>query len=186
MSQRQSVDRARIRLFLERLAARYRGAARIYLVGGTTLVYEGLRQQSLDIDLVLEVAREQHSRLVQAIRELKDELSLNVEEASPGDFIPLPSGHEGRHAFVERFGQIDVYHFDLYSTALSKVERGRTQDFEDVLTLLTSGRIQWDRLEACFREILPLMGRHSLRQDPAELEANFRTLEQMRSRGGGA
>ena len=61
---------------------------------------------------------------------------MNVEEASPGDFIPLPAGSEGRHEFIERFRKLDVFHFDLYSVALSKIERGRTQDLEDVLKLL--------------------------------------------------
>ncbi len=82
-----------------------------------------------------------HSDLIQTVRELKDTLSINVEEASPGDFIPLPSGYENRHTFVERFGMLDVLHFDLYSTALSKIERGRMQDFEDVLALLRAGQI---------------------------------------------
>jgi hypothetical protein len=60
---------------------------------------------------------------------------------------------------------------------LSKIERGREQDLEDVLALLRSGRIDWDKLIECFQEILPKMGEHSLKQDPAEFEQNFRTLE---------
>ena len=180
MSLRQSVDSSRIRAFLERLASRCHRPARIYLVGGTTLVYESLRKQSLDMGIVLEVSSENHGELVRAIRELKDERSVNVEEASPGDFIPLPAGYEGRHEFVERFGKLDIYHFDLYSTALAKIERGRTQDLEDVLTLLDAGRIEWNRLESSCREILPLMGQYSLKQDPAELEANFHVLETLR------
>jgi hypothetical protein len=177
MSLRQPVDRARIETFLKNLSDRFRQPARIYLVGGTTLVFEGLRQQTIDIDLVLEVALADHSELIQAVRELKDTLSINVEEASPGDFIPLPSGYENRHVFVKRFGMLDVLHFDLYSMALSKIERGREQDFEDVITLLRAGRIEWDRLVGYFQEILPQMGKLSLRQDPAEFEQKFHALE---------
>ena len=81
MSPHQNVDRDRIRLFLERLAARFQRPARIYLVGGTSLVYEKLREQSLDIDLAIDVAPQFHSELLSAIRDLKDELSVNVEEA---------------------------------------------------------------------------------------------------------
>src|SRR5712692_10603547 len=131
MSLRPPVDRDRIRLFLKSLGDRLRRYGRIYLVGGTTLVFEGLRQQTLDIDLAIEVAPADHGDLIQAIRELKDKLSINVEEASPGDFIPLPSGYESRHVFVERFGMLEVLHFDPYSTALSKIARGREQDIED-------------------------------------------------------
>ena len=180
MSLRQRVDRARIESFLKRLGEQFRRPARIYLVGGTTVVYEAIRQQTVDIDLVLEVSSADHGELIQAIRELKDSLAINVEEASPGDFIPLPAGYENRHEFVGRFGSLDVLHFDLYSTALSKIERGRVQDIEDVLALLRAGRIKWDRLKELFDEILPRMGKESLRQDPVEFGQNFEALEAMR------
>jgi len=177
MSHRQSVDRARIEEFLKHLGKRFRKPGRVYLVGGTTLVFEGLREQTLDIDVVLGVAASDHGEIIQAVRELKDTLSVNVKEASPGDFIPLPSGYENRHIFVGRFGMLDVLHFDLYSTALSKIERGRMQDFDDVLALLRAGRLEWNALVDCFKEILPQMGKHSLKQNPARFEQNFRTLE---------
>ena len=179
MSPRQSVDRERIREFFKRLGERFRGPARIYLVGGTTLVFEQLRQQTLEIDVVIEVSPKDHGNLIKVIRELKDALSVNVEEASPGDFIPLPVGYENRHKFVERFGRLDVFHFDLYSTALSKIERGRTQDLEDVLALLAAGKIEWSQLVEYFEEILPKTGEFSLKQDPVEFEQNFRALEGM-------
>jgi len=185
MSQRQSVDRVRIEQFLKNLGNRFHRAGRIYLVGGTTLVFEGLRQQTLDIDLVIDVSATAHGEIIQIVRELKDSLSLNIEEVSPGDFIPLPSGHENRHIFISRFGKLDVLHFDLYSTILSKIERGRVQDFEDALTLLRAGQIVWDKLVECFQEILPQMGEHSLKQNPIKFEQNFRTLEGMwRSQSG--
>lgn len=177
MSLRQKVDRERIKNFFKKLSQRFRREGKIYLVGGTTLVFEQLRDQTVDIDVVIEVAPKYHGELIQAIRELKEDLSLNVEESSPGDFIPLPKGFQERHQFVERFGSIDLFHFDLYSTALSKIERGRTQDMEDVLELLQKNKIEWEQLEKYFREILPQMGRQSLKQDPIEFEENFRALE---------
>jgi len=42
------VDRQRIELFLQRLGRLFTKSGRLYLVGGTTMVYEGLRQQTLD------------------------------------------------------------------------------------------------------------------------------------------
>jgi Nucleotidyltransferase of unknown function (DUF6036) len=179
MSLRPRVDRVRITEFLQRLGTRLRRPARLYLVGGTTMVFEALRPQTLDIDVVLEVSPEVHGELIQAIRTLKDELSINVEEASPGDFIPLPAGYESRHAYIDRFGLLDVLHFDLYSTALSKIERGRVQDVEDVLALLQAGHLEWNKLEACFQDVLPRMGTASLRQDPAEFTYNFHALAQL-------
>ncbi len=179
MSLRPRVDRVRIEAFLRQLGARLRRPACLYLVGGTTMVFEVLRQQTLDIDVVLEVAPEAHSEVIQAIRALKDKLSINVVEASPGDFIPLPAGHESRHIYIDRFGPLEVFHFDLYSTALSKIERGRVQDVEDVLALLHAGRLEWSKLDECFHDVLPRMGTASLRQDPVEFAQNFHVLERM-------
>ncbi len=178
MPSRQPVNRERIEFFLRRLGDSYRSPGRLYLVGGTTLVFEGLRQQTLDVDVVIEIAPENHTAFIQTLRQLKEELNLNIEEASPGDFIPLPSGYANRHEFIGRYGQIDAFHFDLYSLALSKTERGRRQDILDVLTLLRAGRLEWSKLTQYFAEILPQMGAHSLRQDPVEFEQNFRDLEQ--------
>lgn len=178
MSQRQPVDRERIELFLKRLGDRFRFPARIYLVGGTTLVFEGLRAQSLDIDLTFNVANEHHADLVRAIQNLKNELSMNVEEASPADSIPLPAGYADRAQFVGRYGQLDVFHYDLYSLALSKIERGSEDDRADVLSLLRSGRLDMDSLQRYFDEIIARYGEQSLRQDPARFRRNFESLKQ--------
>jgi hypothetical protein len=177
MSLRQSVDQARITEFLRRLGEHSRVAGRIYLVGGATVVFEGYRSRTLDIDLTVEATPADEERLLRALRELKDTFSVNVELVSPGDFIPLPSGYRERSEFVARYGGLDVFHFDLYSTALAKIERGTEQDFADVLALLKGGRIEWARLEQCFAEILPSFGRRSLKQDPADFEKKFRALE---------
>jgi hypothetical protein len=179
MSLRQSVNRSRIERFLKELGERYHRHGRLYLVGGTTLVFEAYRQQTLEIDIVIEVAPEDHSAFIQIVRELKETLDVNVEEASPGDFIPLPGGYADRHEFIARFGQLYVFHFDLYSTALSKIERGRSQDLADVILLLQAQRIEWEQLEKFFQEILPRVGTQSLKQDPVEFEKNFRALEGM-------
>jgi hypothetical protein len=186
MSGRLPVDRQRILEFLHRLGTRYRGGGRLYLVGGTTLVLEGFRSQTLDIDVTFEVSPADETRLIEAIRELKEVLAVNVEQVSPGDFIPLPAGYRDRSEFVGRFGELDVFHFDLYSTALSKIERGNEQDFADVLTLLNAGRIHWAEFESRFQESLRRFGLHSLKQDPVEFEKNFRALAEMwRMAGGG-
>ncbi len=66
----------------------------------------------LDIDLRL--GREA-DELLRAVGRLKDELSVNVELASPPDFIPELPGWRDRSPFVLREGRIDVHHFDLYS-----------------------------------------------------------------------
>ncbi len=177
MSQRPPVSRERIEQFLRRLGERFHHPARIYLVGGTTLVYEGFRQQSLDVDIALSVSDDHHSELLRSIRDLTHELSINVEEASPADFIPLPQGHADRAIFVGRYGQIDVFHYDLYSLALSKIERGSDLDRADVLALLRGGRVEWNLLQQYFDEIMTRYGQHSLRQDPARFRRNFESIK---------
>lgn len=185
MSQRQPVDHDRIWEFLQRLGERSRAAGRVYLVGGTTVVFEGYRTQTLDIDLTFEADPADETRLLQAVRELKDILSINVEQVSPADFIPLPAGYQERCEFIGRFSKLHVFHFDLYSTVLSKIERGTEQDFADVLALLRAGRLEWAQLENFFQEILPRVGTQSLKQDPVEFEKNFRALEGMWRTSGG-
>ncbi len=179
MSQREEADRRRIERFLTTLGQRFKRAARIYLVGGTTLVWEGLRARTVDVDLTFEVSPEDAGEFARVIQALKRELSINVEEASPGDFIPLPAGYRERSLYIGRFGSLDVFHFDLYSTALSKIERGRDEDLSDVLVLLKDGRIDMDQLVAYFEEILPHIETHSLKGDPHEFSRKFASLKQM-------
>jgi hypothetical protein len=185
VSLRSPVGRIEIEAFLRRLGEQHRGMGRIYLVGGTSLVYEGFRQQTLDADLAFGADVQNLDHLIQTIRILKDQLDINVEEASPSDFIPLPAGYSNRHVYIGRFGQLDVFHFDWYSTALSKIARGREQDYHDVLSLLQQAVIDWDTLRAQFHEILPQVGQKSLRQNPDEFEANFSALAALWRTAGG-
>ncbi len=179
MSSRLPVDRQRIEQFLRRLGERFRHPGRVYLVGGTTMVFEGFREQSIDIDLTFQVAPSDHTEMIQAIRELKDQLALNVEEVSPADFIPLAQGYRERAVFVGRYGQIDVYHFDLYATALSKVARGTEEDLNDVLALLRAKRMDMALLEKYFAEIRPRVATESLKQDVNQFDQNFQAVRRL-------
>ena len=173
MSFREPVDRRRIEQFLKALAKRFREPGRLYLVGGTTLVLEGLRAQTLDIDIAYEVNTSDHSSFIQAVRELKDQMDINVEEASPGDFIPLPEGFPERSRFIGRYRQLDVFHIDFYSMALSKIERGQDADFADFLAMLKADWINFHRLLDYFNQILPRVAAQSLKADPIEFQRKF-------------
>ena len=89
------------------------------------------------------------------IARLKDQLPVNVEEASPADFIPMPSGWRERSPYVGRFGQIDVFYFDPVSTALSKLDRGHDDDLAAVRTVLAAGKIARADLVSAWEEIAP-------------------------------
>jgi hypothetical protein len=179
MSYREMVNRQRIEAFLRALGKRLPRPGTIFLVGGTTMVFEGFREQTLDIDITFEIAPQDHTLFIQTVRELKEELSLNVEEASPGHFIPLPPGYRDRCRFIGRYGLLDAFHFDLYSMALSKIERGTEEDFSDVLILLQSGQIAIEELDRHFQAILPHIAEESLKQDPEEFQQKFQVLVQM-------
>jgi len=179
MSERPPVDRARIETFLDALGRRTDVRGRLYLVGGTTLVYAGVRARTLDIDIALEVDPADHGPFVRAVRDLKDKLQVNVEEASPADFIPLPAGSRDRARYVGRYGRIDVFHFDPYSTALSKVARGREEDYADILALLRADWLDWDRLVELFEEVRPRMATESLKGDADEFARHFDRLRAM-------
>jgi len=155
MSFRPNVDRGRIERFLQELGRAFRHPARLYIVGGAVLVHQRLRLATLDIDLSIEVDGLHHGDLMRQIAHLKDQLPVNVVEASPADFIPMPSGWRERSPYVGRFGQIDVFYFDPVSTALSKLDRGHDDDLAAVRTVLAAGKIARADLVSAWEEIAP-------------------------------
>lgn len=113
-----------------------------------------------------------HGDLMRQIAHLKDQLAVNAEEAAPGDFIPLPSGWRERARFIGRFGELDVFHYDPVSIALSKLARGHEQDLDDVRLLLGAGLTSSEAIRAAWTEIaarLPERGWSS--SEIAEAEA---------------
>ncbi len=84
---------------------------------------------------------------------LKEELRINVELASPADFIPMPASWEDRSLFIASEGKIAFYHFDPYAQALAKVERSHAQDLEDVQALIRMGLVDRRRALEYFQRI---------------------------------
>ena len=58
-----------------------------------------------------------------------------------------------------REGKLGFHHFDPYSQALSKLERGHERDLRDVRAMLDRGLIEQQRLEVLFDEIEPQLYR---------------------------
>ena len=149
---RELADADRIRAFMRALgaAADVEGAG--YLTGGATAVLNGWRQTTVDVDLLLVP---ESDRLLRAIAALKDELRLNVELVSPADFIPVPRGWEDRSLFAAREGRLTFYHYDPYSQALAKLERGHARDLDDVRALIDEGLVEPARTLTYLDEIEP-------------------------------
>lgn len=122
----------------------------MYLTGGATAVLEGWRASTVDLDVRFEPDSEAALR---RIAKLKDELSVNVELASPLDFLPaLPEWRE-RSRFRLREGNLEVFDFDPYSQALSKLQRGFELDLADVDAMVKAGQVDPTRLLSLYAAI---------------------------------
>lgn len=169
---RARVDAWRIRAFARELGRTAREETTLYLIGGSTAVIEGWRESTIDVDLLLEPDSDP---LLRRIAELKEELDINVELASPPDFIPELPGWRERSPFVVREGLITVRHFDPYSQALSKIERGFDHDVQDVRSMIERGLVQPQRAIELFSTIEPLLFRYPA-IDPASFRARVEQL----------
>lgn len=62
-----------------------------------------------------------------------------IMEAVPIDhFIPLPEGYADRHILYKRYDYLEVYIFDPYAIAISKIDRGFDSDIDDNLIIRRS------------------------------------------------
>ena len=134
-----------------------RGEMRVYFAGGATAVLEGWRDSTLDVDLKMVPDRDEVFR---AIPRLKDQLLLNVELASPADFIPVRDGWEDRSPFIAREGRVGFHHFELCAQALSKIERGHTRDLEDAAAMVARNLVTTSQLAEYFGAIEPSLYRY--------------------------
>lgn len=148
------------------LGSRIRQPARIYLVGGATAVLTGWRPTTLDIDLKIVP---ENDPLLKAIPDLKESLQINVELASPDQFIPPLPGWEDRSAFIGQEGVLSFYHYDYYAQTLAKIERGHQQDIEDVNAMIRLRLVRPAEILRHFEAIEPELYRY-----PAIDMATFR------------
>lgn len=137
----------------------------MYLTGGATAVLEGWRPSTVDVDVRFEPDSD---RALRAISELKERLQVNVELASPLDFLPPLKGWQERSRFRFRAGNLEVFDFDPYSQALSKLERGFELDLHDVAEMLKAGQVESTQLLKFFEGIEPELYRFPA-VDPARL-----------------
>lgn len=176
---RRLVDAARIRRFMQALGDEAESDVRLYFTGGATAVLLGWRASTVDVDVKIDPEAD---RLFRALPRLKERLELNVELASPDHFIPEVPGWQERSPFIAREGRISYYHYDLYSQALSKIQRGFDKDLGDVEEMLRQGMIERAELLRRFEQIEPHLYRF-----PAIDPATFRrAVERVVHPRGGA
>lgn len=164
--------------FLKQLGQCYRHPGRVYLVGGSSLLLLAAKVSTLDIDLQFDVPAEHHDAFIRCLREIGRQRQLPIEQASPDQFIPLPRGYQDRHQFIGRYGSLDVFHFDFYSVALSKLHRANEKDFADVIQMVEQGLITLAQLREYFHEVLPQLESFDISADASDFERNFALFEQ--------
>jgi hypothetical protein len=147
---RYAVDRTRLDRLLTELGKRARGPGRIYLTGGATALLYGWRRSTVDVDLKLDP---EPAAIFEAISQLKDELEINIELASPDQFIPPVPGWRERSVHIVRHGPVEFFHFDFVSQCLSKLARGHDRDRDDVRAMLELQLVTTDELVSGIEEI---------------------------------
>ena len=164
---RAETDKAKLEAFMAALGRRVSGEGGIYLVGGATAVLQGWRPSTIDVDLKPDP---EPAGLFEALAVLKDELDLNVELASPDQFIPPVPGWRERSLFIAQHGPVKFYHYDPYGQALAKLQRRHDRDLRDVRALWQTGLIETRRLRKMFGQIEPQLIRYPA-IDPASFRA---------------
>lgn len=144
---RQPITADNLQVFMRALAVGVKTPGRIYLVGGATAVLLGWRTSTIDIDLKI---IPESDEILRSLPDLKERLHVNIELASPGDFIPELPGWQERSRFIQQEGKLGFYHYDFYAQALAKIERGHVVDLNDVSRFIDSGLVEPKRLRAMF------------------------------------
>ena len=143
--------------FMRELARAARSPGKVYFTGGATALLLGFREQTIDIDIKLDPEPE---GAFEAIANLKNRLNLNVELASPDDFIPRAGDWRECSRHVASIGPVEFFHYDFSLQALSKVERGYPQDLADVVDFVRGGYVSAEELRRRFAEIEPKLLRY--------------------------
>ncbi|MES1240804.1 MAG: DUF6036 family nucleotidyltransferase [Acidobacteriota bacterium] len=130
---------------------------RLYFTGGATAVLVGWRSSTVDVDIKMEPEAD---RLFRALPRIKEQLGINVELAAPDQFIPEVPGWQERSTFIAREGRLSFYHYDFYSQALSKIQRGHAKDLLDVREMMDRGLIDRVELSRRFEQIEPQLYRY--------------------------
>jgi hypothetical protein len=147
---REQVTSQRLQEFMKMLGDRVTQPASVFLVGGATALLLGWRNSTIDIDLKVVPDSDE---ILQLFSALKERLAVNIELASPGDFIPEVPGWQDRSTFIAQIGKLTFLHYDFYAQALAKIERGHHSDLSDVDHLIKTNLVDPQKLIDLFSQI---------------------------------
>ena len=134
----------------------------------------GNQRATFDIDYTTNLDPESERSFEGEINQIAAQLHLDVESVPIEEFIPLPPGASSRRRFIGSYGNIEVYIFDLYTIALSKIARGFEADFNDVSFMLKEKQIYFDELEKYYKIILPEVSKADIA--PKDFKEHFNEI----------
>lgn len=149
---RPNVDPQKIERLMQVLGREADGAGCIYFTGGASALLIGWRSSTVDVDIRLDP---EPPGIFQAISKLKQELNINIELASPQDFLPPLPGWRNRSVFIGQQGKVSFYHYDFTAQALAKLSRGFDRDIKDVEAMYQQNLFSLSELREGFEAIAP-------------------------------
>jgi hypothetical protein len=168
-----NIEAEQIRAFLQALGDRYTQSANLFLLGGSALCLLGSPRSTLDIDYVGDDVNPDDLQC--AIAQLANEMHIEAEPVPIAQFLPLPADVEERCIFVERFGVLNVYVFDPYIIALSKLDRGFDTDVDDVVFLIRHSLVHLEQLQAMVQVTLEHASEFDL--NPTAMRAHLQVVQ---------
>lgn len=167
----EKVTKEILEQFLQKLGEQIASHVPFYLIGGSALILLGASRETIDIDYLVEDSDKNFQKV---LKELSNELQLDLEYVPLGEFIPLPAKAEQRHHFIGHYAKLDVYIFDPYSIALSKLDRGFESDIEDIVFLIKHGLVSLPQLEQVVEDAIPHARKFDI--NPHELREHLQAL----------
>lgn len=146
---------------------------RVYFTGGVSALLMKWRATTVDIDI--KMVPEQDS-MYRSLPSLKESLEMNIELAAPDQFIPALDGWQDRSQFIAREQLISFHHYDFYSQALAKIERGHSRDITDVDAMIELGLVERGKCVEHFDRIEPLLFRFPAIDPPSFRRAVERVM----------
>lgn len=169
-----SIEVGKLHAFLTELGKQYNEPAKLFLLGGSALVMLGSPRQTADIDYVGHDLHKDDFQLV--IEQLAQSFQLDVEAVPIEEFIPVPADAHERHILIAEFEQVEVYVFDPYSIAISKLDRGFDTDIADVVFMLDQQLITMEQLELLLHQALKQA--HAFDLSPATANRHLEVVRQ--------
>jgi hypothetical protein len=180
------VDNKTIKAFLDGLTAAFKEEGKLYLIGESSLVYEGWQHWVDKLELCIHNNKSGQEKLNIALQKIAGQLDIELLIESPAEIIPLPAGFESRAIKIDytpqgtgRESLLQFFHFDPYSVSLRFIARGDETDYKLVINYLKNGWIYLNKMGSVMEELLPAFSFETIHQDPAEFRRKWKGLLQM-------